>query len=356
MKKINSLPADYGHLLQSVKKQIQKSRIRAYRTVNKELIQLYWNIGKEISERQESEGWGKSVVKRLSNDLRMEFPGTSGFSSQNLWYMRQFYSEYKEFTNLQQLVGEIPWGHNLLILSKVKDSREKEYYLRMTAKMGWSRNVLLHQIETQAHKRHMLDSKQHNFNDTLPSALAEQADRAMKDVYALDFLGITKPVVEREFERQLINQIRNVLLEFGHGFAFIGNQYQIKLGEEVYFIDLLFYHRKLKCLVAIELKSGKFKPEYAGKMNFYLNLLNESVREPDENPSIGIILCGNRNRMVVEYALKGIDRPMGVAGYELTKHLPSDLADKLPQPEELERQIMMELGKVEMDGQTGENA
>ena len=239
-----------------------------------------------------------------------------------------------------------------MILSKVKDSREREYYLRMTAEIGWSRKVLLHQIETQAHKRHKISSKQHNFKDTLPHVIAEQAEQAMKDVYALDFLGITKPVIEREFERQLINQIRDVLLEFGHGFAFIGNQYQVKLGKDVYFIDLLFYHRKLKCLVAIELKSGKFKPEYTGKMNFYLNLLNESSREPDENPSIGIILCGDRNRMLVEYALKGINQPMGVAGYELTKHLPSELADKLPQPEELERQIMKEIGNDEMMGES----
>ncbi len=350
MNKINSLPSDYGKLLQSVKKQIQESRIRAYRTVNKELIQLYWNIGKEILERQEREGWGRSIVKRLSNDLRKEFLGTSGFSSQNLWYMRQFYSEYRDYANLQQLVGEIPWSHNLLIISRVKDMQEREYYLRMTAELGWSRNVLMNQILSEAYKRHKISSKQHNFKDTLPASLAEQAEQAMKDVYALDFLGITKPVVEREFERQLINQIRDVLLEFGHGFAFVGNQYQVKLGEEVYFIDLLFYHRKLKCLVAIELKSGKFKPEYTGKMNFYLNLLNESIREPGENPSIGIILCGDRNRMVVEYALKGINQPMGVAGYELTKYLPSELADKLPQPEELERQIMIEIGKDEMKG------
>ena len=233
--------------------------------------------------------------------------------------------------------------------------QEREYYLRMTAELGWSRNVLMHQIISEAYKRHKISSKQHNFKDTLPASIAEQADQAMKDVYALDFLGITKPVVEREFERQLINQISDVLLEFGHGFAFIGNQYQVKLGEEVYFIDLLFYHRKLKCLVAIELKSGKFKPEYTGKMNFYLNLLNESIREPDENPSIGIILCGDRNRVVVEYALKGINRPMGVAGYELTKHLPSEFADKLLQPEELERQIMIEIGKDEMKGQSRKN-
>lgn len=352
MKQVNSLPSDYRKLLQSVKKQIQESRIRAYRAVNKELIQLYWNIGKEIATRQERDGWGKSVVERLSHDLCKEFPGTSGFSARNLWDMRRLYDKYKKNPNMRQLVAEIPWGHNLLILSRIKDMEEREYYLRMTAELGWSRNVLMHQIISEAYKRHKISSKQHNFKDTLPSMLAEQAEHAMKDVYALDFLGITKPVIEREFERQLINQIRDVLLEFGHGFAFIGNQYQVKLGEEVYFIDLLFYHRKLKCLVAIELKSGKFKPEYTGKMNFYLNLLNESIREPDENPSIGIILCGDRNRMVVEYALKGINQPMGVAGYELTKHLPSELADKLPQPKELERQIMREIGKDEIMGES----
>jgi len=351
MKSDHLLPSGYGDLLQTVKKRIQESRVLAYRAVNKELIQLYWSIGREIAERQAREGWGKSIVERLSHDLREEFPGTSGFSSQNLWYMRQFYSEYKDHPDLQQLVGEIPWGQNLLILSKVKDKQEREYYLRMTAEMGWSRNVLLNQIKTRAYLRHKATPKQHNFRDTLPMAIAEQADQAMKDVYALDFLGITRPVVERELERRMVNRIREVLLEFGHGFAFIGNQYPIKLNDEEYFIDLLFYHRKLKCLVAIELKRGRFKPEYAGKMNFYLNLLNDFVREPDENPSIGIILCGDRNRIEVEYSLKGIDKPVGVAEYTLTHKLPAELADKLPKPEELEKQIMQELGKEELEGE-----
>ncbi len=351
MKSDHLLPSGYGDLLQTVKKRIQESRILAYRAVNKELIQLYWNIGREIAERQAREGWGKSIVERLSHDLREEFSGTSGFSSQNLWYMRQFYSEYKDHPDLQQLVGEIPWGQNLLILSKVKDKQEREYYLSMTAEMGWSRNVLLNQIKTRAYLRHKATSKQHNFRDTLPMAIAEQADQAMKDVYALDFLGITMPIVERELERRMVNRIREVLLEFGHGFAFIGNQYPIKLNDEEYFIDLLFYHRKLKCLVAIELKTGSFKPEYAGKMNFYLNLLNDFVREPDENPSIGIILCGDRNRIEVEYSLKGIDKPVGVAEYTLTRKLPAELADKLPKPEELEKEIMQELGKEELEGE-----
>ncbi len=341
--KASLLPKDYKSFLHTIKQRIHESRIRSYRAVNKELIDLYWNIGKEIAERQEREGWGKSVVERLSRDLREEFMGTTGFSAQNLWYMRQLYLEYREHPNLQQLVGEIPWGQNLLIISKIKTVPEKEYYLRMTAEMGWSRNILLHQIKTGAYSRHRKAVKQHNFEATLPAALAEQADEAMKDVYALDFLGITKPVIERELERRMVNQIRDVLLEFGHGFAFIGSQYPLKVGDEQYFVDLLFYHRRLRCLVAVELKTGKFKPEYAGKMNFYLNILNDFVREQDENPSIGIILCGDRNRMEVEYALKGIDKPVGVAEYTLTRKLPSDLADNLPKPEELEKQIMQEL-------------
>ena len=350
MKSDHILPSGYGDLLQTVKKRIQESRVLAYRAVNKELIQLYWNIGREIAERQAREGWGKSIVERLSHDLRKEFAGTSGFSTPNLWFMRQMYLEYRDYPNLLQLVREIPWGQNITIMTKVKNVQEREYYLRMTAEMGWSRNVLLNQIKTRAYLRHTT-SKQHNFRDTLPMAIAEQADQAMKDVYALDFLGITKPVVERELERRMVNRIREVLLEFGHGFAFIGNQYPIKLNDEEYFIDLLFYHRKLKCLVAIELKTGRFKPEYAGKMNFYLNLLNDFVREPDENPSIGIILFGDRNRIEVEYSLKGIDKPVGVAEYTLTRKLPAELADKLPKPEELEKQIMQELGKDELEGE-----
>ena len=345
------LPPDYEGFLQKIKQRIQQSRLLAYRAVNKELTELYWNIGHEIAFRQERDGWGKSVVERLARDLKQEFPGASGFSARNLWDMRRFHEEYKNLPNLRQLVAEIPWGQNLLILNKVKESAAREYYLKMTLEMGWSRSVLLYQIETDAYQRHSKIPKQHNFPDTLPAALAEQADQALKDVYALDFLGMTKPVVERELERRLVNQIRDVLLEFGNGFAFMGNQYSVKLDGEEYFIDLLFYHRKLKCLVAIELKSGKFKPEYAGKMNFYLNLLNDFVREPEENPAIGIILCGDRNRMEVEYSLKGISKPMGVAEYALTRKLPAELVDKLPKPEELEKQIMRELGKEELEGE-----
>lgn len=342
---IQKSDSQYLDFVREIKRTIQQSRLRAVRHTNHELIELYWNIGKEIVERQERHGWGKSIVERLSNDLRQEFPGVSGFSSRNLWDMRRFYEEYRELEFLRQAVAEIPWGQNLLILNMVKNKEAREYYITTTAEMGWSRNVLLNQIKANAYERHRLSDKQHNFAATLPEHLSAQADETMKDVYMLDFLGITKPVVEREMERRMIEKIRDVILELGYGFSFIGNQYRVRLEEKEYFIDLLFYNRRLRCLVAIELKSGSFQPEYAGKMNFYLNLLDDLVREPGENPSIGIILCADRDRVEVEYALRNINKPVGVAEYSLTRELPANLADKLPDPKRIEAEILRELGE-----------
>lgn len=342
---IQKSDSQYLDFVKEIKRAIQQSRLRAVRHTNRELIELYWNIGKEIVERQERHGWGKSIVERLSNDLRQEFPGVSGFSSRNLWDMRRFYEEYREHEFLRQAVAEIPWGQNLLILNMVKNKDAREYYITTTAEMAWSRNVLLNQIKANAYERHRLSYKQHNFAATLPEHLSAQADDAMKDVYMLDFLGITKPVVEREMERRMIERIKDVMLELGYGFSFIGNQYRVRLGEKEYFIDLLFYNRRLRCLVAVELKSGSFQPEYAGKMNFYLNLLDDLVREPGENPSIGIILCAERDRIEVEYALRNIHKPVGVAEYSLTRELPANLADKLPDAKEIEAEILRELGE-----------
>lgn len=342
-----SITGAYADMLRSIKTAVRDSRLRAQRAVNRELIDLYWAIGREIVQRQEAEGWGKSIVERLSSDLCHEFPGTNGFSARNLWDMRRLYEEYADAPELRQLVAEIPWGQNLLILNMVKDVTARTYYLHMTAEQGWSRNILLNQIKGQAYERHALAKKQHNFSATLPEHLAGQADEAMKDVYLLDFLGIAKPVVEREMERRMVNRIKDVILELGYGFAFLGNQYRVSLEGKDYFIDLLFYHRRLKSLVAVELKSGAFLPEYAGKMNFYLNLLDDLVREPGENPSIGIILCADRNRVEVEYALRGIDKPVGVAEYSLTHDLPKELAGKLPDAKQIEAEILRELGAEE---------
>lgn len=219
------------------------------------------------------------------------------------------------------------------------------YYLQATAEMGWSRDVLLHQIKAKAYERHALQAKQHNFERALPAHLAEQADKSMKDIYMLDFLGITKPIVEREIEQRMVAAIKDVLLELGYGFSFLGNQYRIKTENNEYFVDLLFYHRRLKCLVAIELKAGRFQPEFAGKMNFYLNLLDDYVKEKDENPSIGIVLCADRDHFEVEYALRGIQKPIGVAEYDLTNKLPRQLVDKLPDAKQLKSEIIKELKK-----------
>lgn len=340
---INELPA-YKDFLEQTKAQIHGSRIRAATTVNRELITLYWWIGEHIVRSQEKYGWGRSVVERLSQDLKAEFSNKTGFSPQNLWYMRQFYLEYQQKPDLQQLVGEIPWGQNLLILGKVKDDDARLYYLKATIECGWTRDVLRMQINSKSYERQALADKQHNFHSALPAHLAEQANRTMKDVYMLGLLGITEPVVEAEIERRMVLKIKDVILELGYGFSFIGNQYRIVTPDSEYFIDLLFYHRKLQSLVAVELKTTKFKAEYAGKMNFYLNLLDDFIREPHENPSIGIILCSERSRFDVEYALRGIDKPVGVAGYELTHEIPEKLKDSLPSPEELEEKILFELG------------
>ena len=337
----------YDIFLDEIKTTIVDTRIRAAKAVSSELIHLYWSIGRSIAEKQENEGWGKTVVEKLAQDLQQVFQGRSGFSARNLWKMRQFYLEYQSYEKLPQLVAEIPWGHHIELMAKVKEPQEREYYLKSTVEMGWSRNVLLHQIKSDAYQRHQLANKQHNFDKALPAHLAEQADEAMKDVYMLDMLGIAKPVLERELEQKMVAKIQDVMLELGYGFAFIGNQYRIIANEKEYFVDLLFSNRRLNSLVAVELKIGRFKPEYAGKMNFYLNLLDDFVREPGENPSIGIILCTERDYFEVEYALRGLEKPVGVADYLLTQELPEALRSKLPDAKLLEQELRKELGEEE---------
>lgn len=330
----------YNKFLEEIKNKIEKSRITAIRKVNKEMMNLYWNLGEEIHFQQEKHGWGKSVIEKLSVDLQREFQATEGYSARNLWDMRRFYLEYKNQPKLKSLALEIPWGQNLLILSKLKDNREREYYLTQSRENGWTRNVLLNQIKADAYSRHNLAEKTHNFHSVLPVHLAEQADRAIKDSYTLDFIGAGKALLERELENKLIEKIKELILELGYGFAFIGNQYKISAGSKDYFLDLLFYHRKLKCLVCFELKTGEFKAEYAGKMNLYLNILDDFVREKDENPSIGIILCAQKDNIEVEYALRGMDKPMGVSEYRLTRDLPKELKGALPTLEEIKKEVM----------------
>lgn len=335
---------EYKQLLELTKNQVLSTRISIARSATQGQINLYWWIGEQIAISQEKYGWGKSIVEQLSADLKKICGGITGFSPQNLWYMRQFYLTYKNYPNLQRLVGEIPWGQNLTILSKVKDVNAIEYYLNATKKMGWTRPVLLAQIETQAYERHVLENKQHNFIQVLPEDLAKQADKTMKSIYMLDTLGLTKPVLEQQLEKAMVDKIQDVMLELGYGFTFIGNQYRIisPSGTES-IIDLLFFSRPLQALVALELKSGAFKPEYAGKMNYYLNLLDDLVKEAWENPSIGIILCSEKNHIDVEYALRGIDKPMGVSEYRLSKNLPKELSNKIPDAKILEAAILKQM-------------
>ena len=339
----NIIGKEYIRFLNEIKSRIISARIKAARSVNKELIKLYWDIGRSIIERQERYKWGTAVVEKLANDLKDDLKNTFGFSVQNLWYMRQFYLEYKDDAILQQLVGELPWGHNILIFSQTKDKKERMYYLKASAEMGWSRNVLLNQIKAGAYQYQKKIPKQHNFPKALPGHLAEQADESLKSVYNLDFLDITKPVLERELERRLVEKVKRFMLELGKGFSFIGNQYRLMLKDNEYFVDLLFYNRILKCLVAIELKTGKFEIEYAAKMDLYLDLLNERVKLKDENPSIGIILCVKKDVVVVEYAMRRAVNPMGVAEYRLTAHPPKELKALLPSEYEMKTQLQNEI-------------
>ena len=327
------LPDDYAVLLSEVKERVRAAQYEALKAVNKELVALYWDIGKLIVERQDREGWGKSVVKRLANDLQNEFPGIGGFSTSNLWRMKGFCEAYADSTKLAPLVREIGWSHNIVIMERCHDSLEREFYIRMTRKFGWSKNVLIHQIENQSYEKTLLG--QTNFDKTLTPSQRAQAKLAVKDEYTFDFLEMGEEHSERELERALIARIENFLRAMGGLFAFVGSQFRLAVDDKEYFIDLLLYHRRLKCLVAIELKIGEFQPEFVGKMQFYLTALDRQVREEGENSSIGIILCKEKNRTVVEYALHDARKPIGVATYRMFKRLPKELKGQLPSPDEI---------------------
>ena len=326
---------DYAGLLAEVKERVRAARYAALKAVNKELVSLYWDIGRMIAERQKVEGWGKSVVQQLAADLQAEFPGMRGYSAQNLWYMRQFFLEYHENEKLQPLVGEISWAKNLVIMGRCKDPLEREFYIRMTRKFGWTKNVLIHQIENQSYEKSFLG--QTNFDQALTPKLRAQAELAVRDEYTFDFLGLGDEHSERELETALIARVEDFLRAMGGMFAFMGSQFRLEVGGEEFFIDLLLFHRRLRCLVAIELKVGKFRPEFVGKMQFYLTALDRQVREESEGPSIGIILCKEKNRTVVEYALHDARKPIGVATYHVSRQLPKELEGQLPSPQEIAR-------------------
>lgn len=335
--KLEVLPTGYGELLTELKARIRTAQIKAAISVNREMILLYREIGRQIFERQSRDGWGSSVVERLSMDLRREFPDIKGFSARNLWNMRSFYDSYKDQPILQQLVAEIPWGHNLVLMNSVNALDEREWYIRKTIEHGWSRNALAHQIESGLYQRQ--GQAVTNFELTLPSPQSDLAREVTKDPYVFDFLSLGEDAMERDLQKGLLEHIREFLMELGVGFAFVGSQYHIEVGGEDYHVDLLFYHLKLRAFVVIDLKMGKFKPEYAGKMNFYLSAVDDVLRHSDDRPSIGIILCKGRQEVTVEYALRDMNKPMGVSKYEITRMLPQSIKENLPTTEELEAEL-----------------
>jgi predicted nuclease of restriction endonuclease-like (RecB) superfamily len=325
--------ADYAALLAEVKIRIRTAQYVALKAVNHELIGLYWDIGRMIVARQQSEGWGKAVVERLATDLQVEFVGVGGFSSSNSWRMRGFFETYCNAEKLAPLVREIGWSHNLVILERCKDALTREFYLRMTRKFGWSKNVLIHQIENQTYEHSLLG--QTNFDQTLTPALRDQAKLAIKDEYAFDFLELGDAHNERQLEQALLGRVEDFLKAMGGMFAFMGSQYRVVIDEREFFIDLLLFHRQLRCMVAVELKVGEFQPEFVGKMQFYLTALDRQVKQESENPSIGIILCKEKSRTFVEYALHDAHKPIGVATYRTQRSLPKSLQGLLPSPEQI---------------------
>lgn len=324
-----------------IKAKVRQAQYDALKTVNVYLINLYWEIGKSISEKQ-SESWGKAIVPTLSKELQKEFPGVGGFSVGNLWLMAQFYNEYYNVENLVPLVREISWSKHVSILKKCKDNLERQFYILSTKKYGWSKNVLIHQIENSTYEKYLLN--QTNFENTLPESIKNQAHLAVKDEYTFDFLNLADEHSESQLENALVQNIRNFLLEMGNQFTFVGNQFKLEIEGREYFIDLLLYHRQLQCLVAVELKIGEFIPEYKGKMEFYLSIINDKIKLPNENDSIGIIICKDKNRTVVEYSLKSSRMPIGVASYKTTAQLPKEYKNLLPSEKEIIKRINENFG------------
>lgn len=328
---MNTAISEYQIFVEEIKELIHKKQYHTLRMLNSETINLYWEIGKEICRQQEEKGWGKSIVQVLSGELQKEFPGAKGYSAANLWRMRNFYLSYRNSEKLAPMVREISWSNNIVIMEKCKDDLQREFYLQMTRRYGWTKRLLTNFIEAKTYEKYLLN--QTNFDLTVREEYKVQAKLAVKDEYIFDFAELSPEYSEHELEMQLINNIRAFLIEMGGDFAFIGNQYHMMVGKKDIYIDLLLFHRRLRCLVAIDLKIGEFEAEYAGQMQFYLTALDEQVKLKEENPSIGIIICKSKDKTYVEYALKRINAPIGVATYQICNSLPGDMKELLPEPE-----------------------
>ena len=331
------LSPEYLNFKNEITARIRSAQYEALKAVNKEMITLYWEVGKRITEQQTALGWGKSVVENLSRDIQKEFPGIQGFGVRNMWDMARFYAEYQSNEFLQPLVAEISWSKHIVILTKCKETQQRQFYILATKKYGWTKDVLINKIEAKTYENYLLG--QSNFDITLPDSIKNQAILALKDEYTFDLVGLAEEHSEYELEQAIIKNIRAFLMEFGTDFSFIGNQYRLEVDGKEYFIDLLLYNRRLQAMIAIELKIGEFQPEYKGKMEFYLNILNDTVKLPHENPAIGIIICKSKSRMIVEYALKSSNMPIGVATYSLSSELPEAYKKLLPTSEEIAKKI-----------------
>jgi len=373
---MNSNLVFYSGLLTELKDRIRQAQVRAALSANTEMILMYWDIGRMIHQRQQMEGWGAGIIPRLARDIRNELPEVKGFSERNIGYMIRFFREYGEPTNLQQAVAKLPgasakdgvllqssiktgtlgnhlnlqqhvarisWGHNILLMEKVKDLPTRLWYMQQTIEHGWGRDTLAAMIKGRVYDRH--GQAVSNFSTRLPAPQSELARQLLKDPYLFDFLTLEEPFHERELETGLVRHLEKFLLELGSGFAFVGRQYHLEVSDKDFYLDLLFYHLKLRCFIVVELKKGDFKPEYAGKMNFYCSVVDDQLRNETDQPTIGLILCQTKDRILAEYALRDIHKPIGISDYELTRALPENLKSSLPTVEEIEAELSQDVSK-----------
>ena len=327
---------EYLEIVESIRDEIKVAQYKAAVSVNRELIMLYYNIGRVINEHK---SWGNKFIDNLAADIKLSFPSATGYSVRNLKYMAKFAAIYPDFEFVQQVVAQIPWGHNVVLMDKISDDTVRKWYIEQSIEHGWSRNVLVHQIESGLYERQVIADKISNFENRLASPQSELAVQTMKDPYVFDFVPFREDMVERDIEQALVQDITKLLLELGTGFAFLGNQYHINVGGDDFYIDLLFYNLNLRCYVVIELKTGEFKPEYAGQLNFYLSAVDGILKKETDNPSIGLLLCKSKNDLVAEYALKDMSKPIGVSEYKITSSLPEDLEKQLPSVEDIQKRI-----------------
>ncbi len=336
------VPVGYDLFFADLKDRIARAQVKAALAVNRELVLLYWSIGRAILSEQQTHGWGAKVIDQLSADLKREFPDSKGYSPRNLKYMRRFAEQWPDEEFVQAPLAQLTWYHNIALLEKLNSPELRLWYAEQTIENGWSRNVLVLQIESALHKR--LGQAPNNFERALPAPQSDLARQLLKDPYNFDFLTIAPQAQERELERGLLEHLRDFLLELGQGFAFLGSQYHLRIGagtpdEDDYYLDLLFYHVKLHCYVVIDLKTEEFKPEHAGKMNFYLAVVDDLLKSPDDAPSIGLVLCKTKNNLQVEYALRGMSAPLGVSEFQILERLPTELESSLPSVEQLESEL-----------------